>query len=65
MPFPNSSGVVGVIRGDKGRWRAQARYNKQIIELGHYDSVAEATIARIAAERTISKIERMKAPGQI
>jgi hypothetical protein len=63
MAFQSTTGVTGVLRRENGRWRAQARFNKQVIYLGEYASKEEAIIARVAAERTIAKISQMKGPA--
>lgn len=63
MAFQSTTGITGVLRRDNGRWRAQARFNKQVIYLGEYDSKEEAVIARVAAEKTIARIQKMTGPA--
>ena len=62
MPFQSKTGYTGIIRaGDK--FRAQTRFNKQVIELGTYESIEEALIARAAAQRVVAKVATMKGPA--
>lgn len=46
----NTSGVTGVsFRPDRGKWRARIMIDYREINLGHFDTLEEATIAREAA----------------
>ena len=63
MAFQSTTGITGVTQRNNGRWRAEARFNKQVIYLGDYPSKREAIIARGAAERTISRIKKMTGPA--
>ena len=62
MPFPSTTGHTGIIRSERG-FRAQTRFNKQVIELGTYPSIEEALIARAAAQRVVAKVATMKGPA--
>ena len=62
MTYKSTTGYTGIIQAN-GRYRVQTRFNKQIIELGHYDSVEEAIIARAAGQRVVNKVAKMKGPA--
>lgn len=62
MAFKSSTGHTGIIKSERG-FRAQTRFNKQVIELGTYPSIEEALIARAAAQRVVNKVAAMKGPA--
>lgn len=62
MGYKSSTGYTGVIHTG-GVYRAQVRFNKQVIELGRYETLEEALIARAAGQRVVTKVSRMKGPA--
>lgn len=62
MAYKSTTGYTGIIKSERG-FRAQTRFNKQVIELGTYPSIEEALIARAAAQRVVNKVAAMKGPA--
>lgn len=47
----NTSGVIGVYWDKKnGKWKAQISLNGRVMSLGRYETIEEATTARVAAK---------------
>ncbi len=49
IPSTNTSGVIGV-QIQEGRWLAKITHNRELIHLGSFDTIEEATLARKKAE---------------
>lgn len=47
------SGVLGVMPAARGRWRARLRANGMQIEVGTFDTIAEAGAAYVAAKQVV------------
>lgn len=62
MAYKSTTGYTGIIHTG-GKYRAQTRFNKQTIELGRYDTIEEALIARAAGQRVVNKVAKMKGPA--